>query len=270
MTYVDFLQHYRKYLIGDLKEMIAKADSNSLINFFSRTQKNHFSAPIAISIFSFLDIFGFLIRNNIFCPAGTLNPYYDKNIEDEIKSTSANISFALISGGEYFNLSPLWINYQQLSSIDRLKKGTSEFHQYRGSSLNKFISTFRHSMAHSYLQKSFHISNSKLIAEKPIFFCNEKDDMIFNVRKFYNSFITFFDHIESKPNHFNFNLIEFEKNLDYYLNRKDMNLSELESDLKLIYCNCSNETTSTQTTMPINPFNIKGVDLNETGSLKNI
>jgi hypothetical protein len=270
MTYEDFIKHYRKYLIGDLKSMIEKADSKSLADIFSCTQKNHFSSPITISIFSFLDIFGFLIRNNIFCPTGTSKPFCVKDIEREIKSTTANISFALISGDEYFNLSQLCLNFNQLSSINRLKIETSEYNQYRSSSLNKFISTFRHSMAHSFLQKSFHISNSKLIAEKPIFFCNEKDDMIFNVRKFYNSFIMFFDHIESKPNHFNFNLIEFEKNLDYYLNRKDMNLSELESDLKLIYCNCSNKTTSTQTTMPINPINIKGVDLNETGSLKNI
>ena len=269
MTYEDFIKHYRKYLIGDLKSMIEKADSKSLADIFSCTQKNHFSSPITISIFSFLDIFGFLIRNNIFCPTGTSKPFYVKDIEIEIKSTTANISFALISGDEYFNLSPLCLNFKQLSSINRLKKDTSEYNQYCCSSLNKFISTFRHSMTHSFLQKSFHISNSKLIGEKPIFFCNEKNELIFNVRKFYNSFITFFDHIESDPNHFNFNLEEFEKNLDYYLNRKEMNFSILESNLKSIYCNFSNETTSTQTTLPFNSLNIKGVDLNETGSLKN-
>lgn len=269
MTYEDFIKYYRKYLIGDLKSMIEKADSKSLADIFSCSQKNHLSSSITISIFSFLDIFGFLIRNNILCPTGTSKPFYVKDIEIEIKSTTANISFALISGDEYFNLSPLCLNFKKLSSINRLKKDTSEYNQYCSSSLNKFISTFRHSMAHSYLQKSFHISNSKLIREKPVFFCNEKNDLIFNVRKFYNSFIMFFDHIESDPNHFNFNLIEFEKNLDYYLNRKEMNLSELESDLKLIYCSCSNQTTSTQTTISINPFNVKGVDLNETGSLKN-
>ena len=157
MTYEDFIKHYRKYLIGDLKSMIEKADSKSLADIFSCTQKNHFSSPITISIFSFLDIFGFLIRNNIFCPAGTSKPFNVKDIEDEIKNTTSNISFALISGDEYFNLSLLCLNYKQLSSNNRLRKGTAEFQQYCSSNLNKFISTFRHSMAHSFLQKSFHI-----------------------------------------------------------------------------------------------------------------
>jgi hypothetical protein len=80
-------------------------------------EKNHLSSSITISIFSFLDIFGFLIRNNILCPTGTSKPFYVKDIEIEIKSTTANISFALISGDEYFNLSPLCLNFKKANQI---------------------------------------------------------------------------------------------------------------------------------------------------------
>jgi|LakMenEpi03Aug12_release.lakeMendotaPanAssembly.Ray.scaffolds.fasta_scaffold248903_2 hypothetical protein len=270
MKYSDFFSTYRKYLLGDLTAMINKADSKCFFKRIFGYETNYISVPIANSIFSFLDIFGFLIRNNIFLESNGTNN--SGKIDTEINNTSVNISYSLITGEEYFKLNQLCPDYQQLKANSRLTKNSNEYNVYIKSTLHKFIKSFRHSMAHSFLHESFYITNLKSSMNQEIFYCDKDQKLIFNVRKFYNSFKLFFNSIESDPNHYNINTVDFEKNLRYYLNKNLIDSAVLDPALKSIYCSIHNNTTTTQTTAALNQHNIfknSEYGLHKTGSLDN-
>ena len=78
MASIKFIEYYEKYLIGDIDAMIEKADEKS--------DGNQMAVPITFSIFSCLDVFGFLMR-------------YKKdsnNSKEELNKTSLNIAYAML------------------------------------------------------------------------------------------------------------------------------------------------------------------------------
>jgi len=174
MTPEEFVEHYENYLIGDIAAMMEKADQKDEQGKLG----NQMAVPIALSIFSGLDIFGFLMRNTETFP---------KNICNELKDSSVNIAYAMLwydFGFPSFN-----IEYVPGASVKK-RCDDKNYKELQETALYKFIKKYRHGMAHTFFPKSLDISNSKDYETAALLF-KINDILTLNVRKFCSNFRDF-------------------------------------------------------------------------------
>jgi len=171
MTPEKFVKHYEKYLLGDIAAMIEKADQKDEKGNLG----NQMAVPIALSIFSALDIFGFLMRNNETSP---------KNICIELKDSSVNIAYAMLWSDFGF---PCFDIQSVPGASYKNRKLDSNYIRFQATELYKFIIIYRQGMAHTFFPKSFAISNAKDYKSLELLF-TKKGVLIFNVRKFHSNF----------------------------------------------------------------------------------
>jgi hypothetical protein len=160
MTPIEFVAYYEKYLIGDIDTMMEKADQES--------EGNQMAVPITFSIFSCLDIFGFLMRNI---------EDQEKKVKSELTNSKQNISYSILKWNDFG------------FSNDEIQNHTDI--------LLKFIEIYRHGIMHTFFPKSFSISNIKEAESKELFY-KVDNDLVFNVRKFYLCFRNFIEKFEQE------------------------------------------------------------------------
>lgn len=169
MTPNEFVEYYQKYLIGDINAMMEKADQENNVNEF----RNKLAVPITFSIFSILDIFGFLMRNTKIDP---------KKVKSELGNSTLNIAFSILKwngfGFPYFD-------------IQNVPNKTNNEVLFR------FIEIYRHGIMHTFFPKAFSISNIKEGESRELFYKID-NDLVFNVRKFYLCFKNFIDSFKNE------------------------------------------------------------------------
>ena len=157
MASIKFIEYYEKYLIGDIDAMIEKADEKS--------DGNQMAVPITFSIFSCLDVFGFLMR-------------YKKdsnNSKEELNKTSLNIAYAMLKWNGF--------GFPQFDIQNSPNKSNNKL-------LFAFIEIYRNGIMHTFFPKDFSISNKKENEAYELFY-KANDILVFNVRKFYIFFKDF-------------------------------------------------------------------------------
>jgi len=174
----EFIEHYEKYLLGDIDAMMEKADQKDEQGKLG----NQMAVPIALSIFAALDIFGFLIR---YIEA------VDTNVVNEIKDSTVNIANSMLWSD--FGFPAFEIQNVPRTSVKNRTKN-QYFIDFQATALYKLIDIYRHGMAHTFFPKSFTISNAKDY-ELLELLLSKNGVLIFNVRKFhlnFNDFLTKF------------------------------------------------------------------------------
>jgi hypothetical protein len=218
----EYLQKLDDYLIGDLDNMIEKADEVEK-NAKDDQIINQLSVPITMSIFSALDVVGFLLRN-------TEHTKCEKNIV----SYKKNISYSLLKW-DSFGLSKLGFSYSDLMLIidsDNFEK------KFISTNLFHFLNNFRNGMAHSFFHKNFYINNQKKYEGNDLFFCSG-ENLYFNVRAFYKSFKCFYSDLKKYlDNKENTPLID--KNLQCLINYNTKDEIDFKHKLKTNYCDIEN------------------------------
>ena len=235
MTPIEFVAYYEKYLIGDIDTMMEKADQES--------EGNQMAVPITFSIFSCLDIFGFLIRNE------EKNPI---KIENEFKKNNTlNIVYAILKWNGF--------GFPEFDIQNVPNKSNNEI-------LFRFIDIYRHGIMHTFFPKDFSISNKKEDESYELFY-KAGDNLVFNARKFFlyfKDFIKEFKDEISSDKVFN-NHIEVNINLVF---KKDNSFSDFYENItkieKFSYSYCP---TATVETTPTPNQTINTDDMNITGSL---
>lgn len=211
----EFIEYYEKYLIGDIDAMMEKANQEN--------EGNQMAVPITFSIFSCLDIFGFLIRN--------VENEMGK-VKSELTKSKQNISHSILK----------WNNFG--FSNDEFQNDTD--------TLLKFIEIYRHGIMHTFFPKDFSISNKKEDDSYELFY-KAGDNLVFNVRKFYLCFKDFIKELKeelSSDKVFNNNI---EVNINLFLKKDDSfddffeNISKIE---KFSHSFCP--TTTVETTRALN------------------
>lgn len=235
MTPIEFVAYYEKYLIGDIDTMMEKADQES--------EGNQMAVPITFSIFSCLDIFGFLIRNEEKDPI---------KIEKEFKKNNTlNIVYAILKWNGF--------GFPEFDIQNVPNKSNNEI-------LFRFIDIYRHGIMHTFFPKDFSISNKKEDESYELFY-KAGDNLVFNARKFFLYFKDFIkefkDQISSDKvfnNHIEVNInLVFKK--DNYFSDFYENITRIE---KFSYSYCP---TATVETTPTPNQTINTDDMNITGSL---
>lgn len=235
MTPIEFVAYYEKYLIGDIDTMMEKADQES--------EGNQMAVPITFSIFSCLDIFGFLIRNEEKDPI---------KIEKEFKKNNTlNIVYAILKWNGF--------GFPEFDIQNVPNKSNNEI-------LFRFIDIYRHGIMHTFFPKDFSISNKKVDESYELFY-KAGDNLVFNARKFFlyfKNFIKEFKDQISSDKVFN-NHIEVNINLVF---KKDNSFSDFYENItkieKFSYSYCP---TATVETTPTPNQTINTDDMNITGSL---
>lgn len=235
MTPIEFVAYYEKYLIGDIDTMMEKADQES--------EGNQMAVPITFSIFSCLDIFGFLIRNEEKDPI---------KIEKEFKKNNTlNIVYAILKWNGF--------GFPEFDIQNVPNKSNNEI-------LFRFIDIYRHGIMHTFFPKDFSISNKKVDESYELFY-KAGDNLVFNARKFFlyfKDFIKEFKDQISSDKVFN-NHIEVNINLVF---KKDNSFSDFYENItkieKFSYSYCP---TATVETTPTPNQTINTDDMNITGSL---
>ena len=225
MTPNEFVAYYEKYLIGDIDTMIEKADQEGI--------GNQMAAPITFSIFSCLDIFGFLMRNE---------ENVEKNIKPELTKSKQNISYSILK----------W-NYFGFSNDET-------------DMILKFIEIYRHGIMHTFFPKDFSISNKKEDESYELFY-KVGDNLVFNVRKFY---LCFKDYIKEFKKELTTNK-DFNNHIEENINlvfKKDNSFSDFYVNItKIEKFSYSYSPTATVETTPSPNQIINADDMNITGSL---
>jgi len=160
MTSIEFVSYYEKYLIGDIDAMMEKADQE--------IGGNQMAVPITFSIFSCLDIFGFLMRN-------TENEM--KKVKSVLTNSKENISYSILKWNDF------GFSDNEISNNRDI--------------LSKFIEIYRHGIMHTFFPKTFSISNSKEGELNELFY-KINHELVFNVRKFYSYFKNFIEKIKQE------------------------------------------------------------------------
>lgn len=219
MTSIEFVEYYEKYLLGDIDAMMEKADKES--------EGNQMAVPITFSIFSCLDIFGFLMRNEEKDPI---------KIEKEFKKDNTlNIVYAILKWNGF--------GFPEFDIQNVPNKSNNEI-------LFRFIDIYRHGIMHTFFPKDFSISNKKDDESYELFY-KAGDNIVFNVRKFHSCFKDFIEEFkkelslnESFNNHIEENIsLVFKKDnsfSDFY-----ENITKIE---KFSYSYCSTITVETTPT----------------------
>ncbi|MHA8070899.1 hypothetical protein V7S77_03160 [Aquirufa ecclesiirivi] len=187
MEFSELLENYEKFLLGDLIAIVEKADTHTKEN-----PVNQMAAPTAISIFSALDILGFLMRfqspENVDLGEGFIEDI-NKRLRNEIGYSSANIAYSMLK----------WDNFQfgrfGEINVPEFKKQKQVCNIFRESSIAMFIDVFRNGIGHTFFQKKFIIDNSKkrdIYVKNELLFINANDEVVFNVRTFNDCFKVFF------------------------------------------------------------------------------
>lgn len=158
MTSSNFIEYYEEYLIGDIDAMMEKADQESV--------GNQMAVPITFSIFSYLDIFGFLMRYE--------EKDYNKR-KEELKKTSLNIAYAMLKWNGF--------GFPEFDFQNPPSKSNNKL-------LFTFIEIYRNGIIHTFFPKNFEISNKKINETYELFY-KANDSLVFNVRKFYICFKDF-------------------------------------------------------------------------------
>jgi len=228
MTSKVFIEYYEKYLIGDIDAMMEKANQES--------EGNQMAVPITFSIFSCLDIFGFLIRNT-------------KKDCELLYDTTINIATSILKsdfGFPEFDIEKI----HGLHKKDR--KSQPVYIEFRETALYEFIDIYRNGIMHTFFPKDFSISNKKEDESYELFY-KVGDNLVFNVRKFYlcfKDFIKEFKEELSSDKIFNNNI---EVNINLFLKKDDSfddffeNISNIE---KFSHSLCP--TTTVETTRALN------------------
>ena len=242
MTPIEFVAYYEKYLIGDIDTMMEKADQES--------EGNQMAVPITFSIFSCLDIFGYLIRNT-------------KDDYELLHDTTVNIATSL-----------LWSNFEfpefDIKKVHDLeiknRNKQPAYVEFRKTVLFEFINIYRNGIMHTFFPKDFSISNKKYDESYELFY-KAGDNLVFNARKFYLYFKDFIKELKdqiSSDKVFN-NHIEVNINLVF---KKDNSFSDFYENItkieKFSYSYCP---TATVETTPTPNQTINTEDMNITGSL---
>lgn len=166
MTSIEFVAYYEKYLIGDIDAMIEKANQES--------EGNQMAVPITFSIFSCLDIFGFLMRNEEMDPI---------KIEKEFKKDNTlNIAYAILKWNGF--------GFPEFDIQKVPNKSNNEI-------LFRFIDIYRHGIMHTFFPKDFSLSNKKEDESYELFY-KAGDNLVFNVRKFYLCFKDFIKELKEE------------------------------------------------------------------------
>lgn len=207
----EYLQKLDDYLIGDLDNMIEKADEVEK-NAKEEQIINQLSVPIAMSIFSALDVIGFLLRNK-----------EEDKYKTNITSSSVNIAYSIYKW-DSFGLTKL-----ETIDIEKLSKD-----YLKNTIINSFINNFRHGMAHSFFHKNFYINNKKIYEENNLFFFSG-EYLYFNVRAFYKSFKIFYSDLKKYLENQD-NIPLFDKNLQFLINHNNEDVLAFKLKLKTIYC----------------------------------
>lgn len=235
MTPIEFVAYYEKYLIGDIDTMMEKADQES--------EGNQMAIPITFSIFSCLDIFGFLIRNEEKDPI---------KIEKEFKKNNTlNIVYAILKWNGF--------GFPEFDIQNVPNKSNNEI-------LFRFIDIYRHGIMHTFFPKDFSISNKKEDESYELFY-KAGDNLVFNARKFYLCFKDFIKElkVELSSNKVFNNHIEVNINLVF---KKENSFSDFYENItkieKFSYSYCP---TATVETTPTPNQTINTDDMNITGSL---
>lgn len=177
----EFIEHYEKFLLGDIDAMMEKADQMNSEGKFG----NQMAVPIAFSIFASLDIYGFLIRNS---------ETDEKNVKNELKDSTVNIAKSML----WYNFDFPEFEIQNVPSTavkNRTKK--QSFIDFQATALYKFIDIYRHGIMHTFFPKAFTISNKKEGESRELFY--KKDGiLVFNVRKFHSNFKSFLAEIKNQ------------------------------------------------------------------------
>ena len=220
MQYQEFIECYKKYLLGDLRSMIDKADCK--MNCASNIASFQMAIPITMSIFSVYDIIGFLIRYehveysklNLFVKfRNWLCSGLKTNFEIELKKTTKNIKSAF-----------KWSKFEDLN--------------FDSDSISTFIQVFRNSMMHSFFQSHFDISNIEEMQEENLFYCNN-NRLVFNVRKFYLILNKFMDKLSQELLHDIELQNSFEKNITllFETHSNFKKLKKFDNKMKAKFCN---------------------------------
>lgn len=240
MTPNEFVEYYEKYLIGDINAMMEKADQENNVDEF----RNQLAVPITSAIFSILDVFGFLIRN-------------DENDESKVKiefkkNNSLNIAYAILKWNGF--------GFPEYD-IQNLPNKTDN------DELFKFINIYRHGIMHTFFPKAFSISNVKEGESRELFYKID-NDLVFNVRKFYLCLKSF---IESFKNELLENIVfqqKIEKNINLAFNAdsmyNDFNIKISQIPIFNVNYSSENVVTTTEETTKSPQLNI---DSNITSSL---
>ena len=207
----EYLQKLDDYLIGDLDNMIEKADEVEK-NAKEGQMINQLSVPIAMSIFSALDVIGFLLRNK-----------EEDKCKANITSSSVNIAYSIYKWDSF--------GLTKLESIDIEKLSKDNL---KNTKISSFINNFRHGMAHSFFHKNFYINNKKICEENNLFFCSG-ENLYFNVRAFYKSFKIFYSDLKKYLENED-NILLFDKNLQLLINHNNEDVFAFKLKLKTIYC----------------------------------
>ena len=229
MTSKEFIEYYEKYLIGDIDTMMEKADQES--------EGNQMAVPVTFSIFSCLDIFGFLMRNN---------ENEEKKVKSELTNSKENISYSILRWNDFG------------FSNDKIQNDTDI--------LLKFIEIYRHGIMHTFFPKSFSISNIKDDESYELFY-KAGNNLVFNVRNFYACFKSF---IENFKNELTINK-DFNNHIEDNISlvfKKDNSFSDFyENITKIEKFNYQYCPTTTVETTPSPNQTINTDDMNLTGSL---
>jgi hypothetical protein len=222
MTAIEFIEHYEKYLIGDTEAMMQKADEDST--------GNQMSVPITFSIFSCLDIFGFLIS-------------YDQTSNSDVNKGLGNTSFNIAN-------SMLKFNCFGFTEFDFQTTPSSQNNPL----LFNFITICRHGIMHTFFPKAFEISNSFNGDSNKLFQLND-EKLIFNVRKFYKCFQDFLAKFKEELSSNDEFRARINNNIQLFLDTLNNDVSynnfkrEISNNVELINSNSQN-TVTTQTTIP--------------------
>lgn len=242
MTPIEFVAYYEKYLIGDIDSMMEKADQES--------EGNQMAVPITFSIFSCLDIFGYLIRN-------TRDDY------ELLHDTTLNIATSL-----------LWSNFEfpefdikkvhDLETKNRNKQPA--YVEFRKTVLCQFIDIYRNGILHTFFPKDFSISNN-IEDESYELFYKSGDNLVFNVRKFHACFKSFIENFKNElTTNKDFNN-QIEDNISLVL-KKDNSFSNFYDNItKIEKFSYSCSPTTTVETTPTIIQTINNDDMNITSSL---
>ena len=181
MKPIEFIEYYEKFLLGDIEAMMEKADHQNADGKFV----NQMAVPIAFSIFSSLDIYGFLISNT---------ETDEKEVKKELKDSTVNIAKSML----WYNFGFPEFEIQNVPCTavkNRTKK--QSFIDFQATALYTFIDIYRNGIMHTFFPKAFIISNKKEDESRELFYRKE-GILVFNVRKFYSNFKSFLAEIKNQ------------------------------------------------------------------------
>lgn len=155
----ELVVFYEKYLIGDIDAMMEKAEQE--------IGGNQMAVPITFSIFSCLDILGFLMRNEEFEKS--------KWSVEFKKNNTLNIAYSMLK----------WNQFGFPEHDMQIVLNKTDNYQ-----LFNFIDIYRHGIIHTFFPKYFSLSNIKEDELRELFYKIDIN-LVFNVRKFYFCFKEF-------------------------------------------------------------------------------